>query len=605
MSDFIYHSEEQPAGILASCIRDIYHRQPPEISEYHGEWGSLAVSRNPYNGFQAMETEDLVIVVVGGPVLTFRDNLFLTGTEPEAGTKAVLEHITTGTMNWDRDLSGPFVILIVDKAQRSIRCVTDLMLFIPVYEHFGNDIVAVGTHVDALARAAGRDKDLDHISLADFLLNKVVTFPHTVYTDVFQLPPASILEYRPHAGSTGSKTQETYWIPGNGPRFKDIGQAAEAVRAAVTGYIGCVTEGMEHVAQFLSGGEDSRAIAGLLPSSLKRDAYIFLDSLNREGRIAHRVARAYGLGLTVKLRKPSHYLDILPEATDLIGGGQQCIHAHSLGFHKECRLDSYDAVFGGYLGETLLRAYDIRKTKIQRKLPFLPEFLLEGETVSRPLKSRIFSDDMLQEIDTRRRAHVNRIREIKPDAIQEWFQNWPRTMGVSNPNNAVNRRLFRSYEPFTCNELVKISFSVPATWKLNRKLFHLAFRDAFGPSKWIPHSKGYYPCFQWGINVPFRFGYWIREKLDNRLGGIREHEGPWMDWRELKKTSDWVIWENICDLEFLKSLFGESVTAEDNEDIRKELILSKMINLFQTRYLVKKNFKEQQSFRNQRIPEGS
>lgn len=588
MSDFIYHSEKQPAGNLASCIRGIYHRQPPEVSEYHGVWGSLAVSRNPYNGFQAMETEDYVIVVVGGPVLTFRDNLFLTGDEHEAGTEAILERIISGTMNWDRDLSGPFVILVVDKVQRSIRCMTDLMLFIPAYESTATDVVALGTHVDALARAVGNDTNLDHVSLADFLLNKVVTFPHTVYTDIFQLPPASITEYWLNKERSASKTRETYWTPGDGPHFKDINDAAKAVKSAVAGYIGRVTEGMNHVAQFLSGGEDSRAIAGLLPASLNRDGFIFLDRLNREGRIAHMVARAYNLGLTAKLRKPSHYLDILPEAADLIGGGQQCIHAHSLGFDKECRLDSYDAVFGGYLGETFLRAYDIRKTKIQRKLPFIPEFQLDGETVSRPLKSRIFTRDVLQEISNRRLAHVERLKEISPDAVHEWFHNWPRTMGVSSPNSSVNRRLFRSYEPFTCSEVVKISFSVPAKWKLNRKLFHLAFRETFGPSKWIPHSKGYYPYLPWWVNVPFRFGYWLREKVDNRLGGIREHEGPWMDWRELKKSTDWVFWLDICDIDFLKSLFGESVTAAENETLRKELILSKMFNLFQTRYLIEK-----------------
>ena len=77
---------------------------------------------------------------------------------------------------------------------------------------------------------------------------------------------------------------------------------------------------MKVEAQFLSGGEDSRTLLGLIPSDLKRDAFIFLDSMNREGRTAQKAARAYGANFHVGFRSPTHYLEILEEASDLGSG---------------------------------------------------------------------------------------------------------------------------------------------------------------------------------------------------------------------------------------------------------------------------------------------
>lgn len=76
MSDFIYSSIQRPQGELTNYLNSIYHTNSPRVYEFHGLWGSLAVSRNLYTGFQTLETENFIITVIGGPVLYFRDNLF-------------------------------------------------------------------------------------------------------------------------------------------------------------------------------------------------------------------------------------------------------------------------------------------------------------------------------------------------------------------------------------------------------------------------------------------------------------------------------------------------------------------------------------------------
>ncbi|MEN2996835.1 MAG: hypothetical protein ABC360_07590 [Acetomicrobium sp.] len=129
-----------------------------------------------------------------------------------------------------------------------------------------------------MAKTAGRTDNLDTASLADFVLNGVVTYPYTVYKDIYLTLPASITI------ETADRvlTTETYWVPEETNPYKNINDAATALREGLKKHVDRITENMKEVAQFLSGDEDSRTLLGLIPLDLKRDAFIFLDSMNRE-----------------------------------------------------------------------------------------------------------------------------------------------------------------------------------------------------------------------------------------------------------------------------------------------------------------------------------
>src|SRR5690606_14777099 len=176
--------------------------------------------------------------------------------------------------------------------------------------------IYLGTHVDALANAAGEQNSFDQTSLADFVLNDVVTFPYTAYENLRQLVPSSEIVFS--AESSAPKVT-SYWIPKEDNPYKTVQEAAEALRQGISGYVDRVTGNMTKVAQFISAGEDSRSLSGMLPERLQRDAFVFLDSMNREGRIAKRVAEIYGAKFHVGYRSATHYLEILPEASKLVG----------------------------------------------------------------------------------------------------------------------------------------------------------------------------------------------------------------------------------------------------------------------------------------------
>jgi hypothetical protein len=298
---------------------------------------------------------------------------------------------------------------------------------------------------------------------------------------------------------------------------------------------------MQEVAQFLSGGEDSRTLLGLIPSHLNRDAFIFLDSMNREGKTAQKAARAYGANFHVELRSSTHYLEILEEASDLIGSGHEYQHAHSLRFHKICGLANYFGVFGGYSSDTFFKGLHARKLRGSSRFPFLPEIFIRGETRTKPITCPLFEKEVLAGINERRLEHMERVRKIRPQTAHEWFFIWPSTMRFGIPTIYSSRRLFRSYEVFLCNDAVKLSATVPMAWKLNRRLFNKAMRPYLKPSKWLFHAKGWLPYFPWWFNMPVCFCVWSWRQFSKRTGIAKEvgNQGPWFDWNNIINSGKW------------------------------------------------------------------
>ena len=588
MSDYIFSTKKQPTDYLGSLIQGIYKDSPPKVYEFHGKWGSLIVTQQHYNGFLPYENEKHLMIVIGGPVLYFRDNAFLIEEDSSTGTEAIYNRwVLDRSIQWDEDLSGPFTVLLVDKQDKLLKVVTDLMAFIPVYSCQKAGELYLGSHVDVLASAADERNLIDQVSLADFVLNDAVTYPYTVYQKLRQLAPSSETVF--NLTSVAPKVT-SYWDPKEENPYSEVCEAAEVLREGISSYCNRVTANMTKVAQFISAGEDSRALSGLLPQRLQRDAFIFLDHMNREGKIAKNVASIYGANFIAGFREKTHYLDMLPEASNLVGSGHQYTHAHSLGFNEKYNLCEYTAVFGGYLSDTLLKGYHIKKFKGYGKLPFLPQISRKNYSVSglKFGKAASFFKN-LDKVKTRQEKRAHKLAHIRTLTYREWFNYYPCSMLRSMPNLYSTRRMFKSYEPFMCKEAVKVGAVVPDSWKLNRRLFNTAMKPYLKPSKWLLHSDGRLPYFGWWTNMPIQFVIWLYRLITKRIGIIRGNQGPWGDWDAIFKHDAWqsFVKDFGCyadKIEFLKN----------GVDIEKLLLskqLSKVqkINLLQVLYAFRSN----------------
>ncbi|MBN2895155.1 MAG: hypothetical protein JXK05_04590 [Campylobacterales bacterium] len=531
MSDFLY-ARYADTQTLHDALSSIYTHDIPAIATFSGAWGALALGANRYGGFAHYEDAHHLCAVIGAPLLEWRSNAFL-GTEGgNEGTQALMRRYLEGALYWDEEVSGPFVFVLIDKAAQTLVYVTDLMLFIPVYRYGEGEMI--GTHVDALARAAECTEQIDWVSVGDFILNHVVTFPYTTY--------ASIRQSEPAAHYYGADFFH-YWQPLETEMFGSLDGAAEALRKALKQYVEAVCAGMDQVGAFVSPGEDSRAVLGMLPSHVLIEGFHYGRGIPREEGIVREVCAAYGAHLNVLERDAYFYLDILPEATRLIGSMHQYSHAHVLGLHRDWDLQKYRAVFGGYLADSLHKGVYARKFKAYGLLRFLPEFERKGENRTQALRSNYIKPEILQEIDRRRREHFARLEALRPTSAHEWFAFWPATMRMTIVNFHTTRRLFCSYEPFFCNASVKIAAGVAVRWKLNRRLFHRVVRPFLRPSRHIAHADGRLPYCSFWANAPLVLWQKLSQLLTTSVATLKAYwhkeETPWMRRRAVKSDSRW------------------------------------------------------------------
>lgn len=585
MCDFLYSNQRIEISNVEEIFNSIYPDQLKKIYKFSGNWGTLFISNNLYNGFLPYENREFITIVVGGPVLYFQENSFIADDTSNEGTKAIFKKWLSGEIKWDEDLSGPFVVLIINKQTHEVVCVTDLMSFIPVFKYETSSVLSLSTHVDLLAKAYSLQRNIDMVSVADFIYKGTVTFPFTIYKNIYQINPSST-----HIINTNSLMyiSKYYWLPYEVNNYESIEQVAKIVKDGLNNYINKIVNYSNNIAQFLSGGEDSRLLSAMLKEH-SRDGYIFLDQMNNEGKKAKKIADIYGVKFNLVTRDKLHYLKILTKAVNLMGGGNEHYHAHALELHKKCRLNEYDAVFGGLLSDALLKGARINKLRGTGTYPFIPQIKINLNPVDRIKDITWINNDILQSLIDRYNQHYKYISKFRKNSSSEWFELWPISMNRNIANFHTNRRLFRSYEPFTTKEIVKISAIIPQSWKLNRRLFHKVAKSYLKKSKWVLHSDGRLPYFSWKVNIFVSFIVIFSRILARKLGFFKGNQGSWGDWSFIINSDEWfnMIGKNSSSFEDIAGIFNDkNLNSFIHED---KLNPIEKINLLQVLYLLNNN----------------
>ncbi|MBE2170225.1 MULTISPECIES: hypothetical protein [unclassified Cobetia] len=581
MSDFIFTSKKDTKNNLVNSIEKYCLNKRDEVFFFNGVWGSLLLTKGWYYGYDPIETEQYICAVIGGPVLTGKNNNF---ENANSGSELVLGMWLQGVYKWDEVLSGPFIVIIVNKKSNQMYCITDLMMFLPVYSNKVNGDLALASHVDLIADYCNEIGNIDEVSSLDFIIHGCVTYPYTIYRNIKQLNPASVHAY-PCPNSCLEKCSKicedisVYWEPSENNIFPNIIDAAQYLREGIESYIRNIIKDNSNIAQFISAGEDSRALAGILPISHKRDAFIFLDKMNREGKIANKVANVFGLNFIYSYRSSTHYLDIISEASKLVGTGHQYTHAHSLRFDKINNLNSYDAVFGGLGSDTLLKLHFANKDKKRTKFPFLPQKLVSHEKCDYKNYEAYFSLEIIDLVKNRRDKHFHKLMRLRPNSAAEWMCIWPATMYIDIPNLYCNRRLFPSYEVFMCNASVKVASAAPTNWKINRQLFLRAFKPSLKTTKFMLHADGRLPYYSWKLNLPIHSSIWLYRKVKKKITNSNNNEGPWGEWNNVVKTSEWE--NNIYKVESNQFAFEIDNAVRQNILLDEKIPIISKVNLMQ------------------------
>lgn len=586
MSDFIYSAAGKSGDDLSQILQICDPQKRKSIVTKEGPWGAVAFFENHYKNNEWVETKDYVAILLGGPVVKGGT----ISTDTNNTQKIVDEWLINENKTFDEYIDGPFLFCFIDKTTHKISVITDLMGFIPMYYTSAEDngALVLSSHIDAAAKASGRLQNIDHISFADLVLNKTIAFPYTLYKEIFQAHPASY--YAVNVKETNiEKCRECYWLPEEKPQQRLDGLARE-LKKSFQWSVTEITNGKEKAALLVSGGEDSRILMNAVPKEMNKTGHLFLDDINRELGIAKKVTAIYGIETRLCMRPKSYYLDQWTPASLTGGSSSPAYHAHAYGINDFMHLDDYDVVLGGLGADAYLkgsRVRNVHKYKLQGIKYRLDTLDSENNSSDKFLEAKssrtpLIKEDMHQLVYARRKKHKDYIKIFRPNSAGEWSELWPASMNESMANFFVHRRIFRSYEPFLQNEVMKVAASAPQEIKINRRLFHSAFKKSLKKSWHVSHTKGLLPYFSTKTNFSIMAFIRLKRAVEKAVSNDTANQDSWADFDELVKNHQSLLEEMLKDLKVLSLM--ESIVAgkAEEEKLLNELKAKEVLMLLQT-----------------------
>lgn len=484
------------------------------------------------------------VVVLGEPCIHERTDQML--------CSDAFPGITSGELQeWSEGYTGHFAVIAIHHDSGSMVYVTDLMESIPVYCTEAGGGIVVGTHIDAVAQVSGYEA-VDRASLLDFIVSGTIAPPATWYQCVAVASAAAVALASPRAGWQ----EQLYWTPDEPDSASlSLNEAAEALEPIMDENVRLALRGRDRAAALVSGGEDSRVIAGLAKRHREQlDGLIFLERMNREGRLARSAMKALGCPLRLYERDHDYYLRYLSERRALVGSGMDVRHTHAFNIMPA---GEWDVVLGGLFADTLLKAekaryeparYRWRGVQIS-KSRLSPE---QGFGWPRSVDRELLEPSLLEEVEERRRCLFEALQRYRPYSAYGWRTVWPAgACAVAVPHFAACRRMVNMQEPFAYNTTVAFAAGLPDTMKLDGELYRRAFMRAMGLSGWVPRITGRVPRLGFYPNIACSFGFSLWAKaVDSLRGQDGAWEGPWPSFSH--------IMNHVLDLSSLLPDRGES-----------------------------------------------
>lgn len=397
-------SGEAVAGMLEAMA----HRGPDDrgievLSQGELALGHLRLSIIDLSplGHQPMVSADrMAWIVYNGEIYNYREiraELVTLGWHfrSESDTEVVLAAYRQWGLAAVERFRGMFAFALWDDMRRVLHLCRDRFGVKPLYYSVRNGVLAFASELKALNRGGYTGRDVDPVSVAEFLQYGYVSAPRSIFGDVQTLPPGAICSFDAEL----RREQRVYW------RAADLYDGAEAaeLRAELAGLAaegdgGRLLDRVEDslktafeyrmvadvpVGIFLSGGIDSSLVAALLArrSGIKLNTFTIGYGASEfdETAYARQVADTLGTRHVELIVSPQVALDLateIPAIADEPIGDSSLIPTLMVSRlarqHVKVALsaDGADELFGGYAryahcGDFVRRSSPLLKTLYQ------------------------------------------------------------------------------------------------------------------------------------------------------------------------------------------------------------------------------------------------
>ncbi|HZU21022.1 MAG TPA: asparagine synthase (glutamine-hydrolyzing) [Gaiellaceae bacterium] len=254
-------------ALLERAIVALHHRGPdgsgshvtPNVGLGHTRLSIIDID----GGVQPMANEDgTVWTVYNGEIWNFADlRAQLLAAGHTFATRCDTEVLVHGYEEWGDDLvprlNGMFAFAIWDDRRERLLLARDRIGKKPLYVSQTGDGLAFGSDVRSLLLASGASPRLNEDALAEFLFQRYVCAPRTLFEGVERLPAGHLLVYE-----RGAAEVRPYWsLPRDArPEVLD----PRDLRALLLDSVRLRLMSDVPLGVFLSGGVDSAAVLGLM-----------------------------------------------------------------------------------------------------------------------------------------------------------------------------------------------------------------------------------------------------------------------------------------------------------------------------------------------------
>jgi asparagine synthase (glutamine-hydrolysing) len=192
---------------------------------------------------------------------------------------AAVEHL--GVEKAVSKLEGMFALAVWDRKERCLWLARDRVGKKPLYYGWCKNSFLFGSELKALRKHPDFDQELDRDALGQYMQYGWVSQPHSIYRQVRQLPPGSLLKVAQDCSPWGAHPVQ-YWsakgVAEYGQSNKFSGSYEEAIDALDTVLKQAVDDRMVadvELGALLSGGIDSSMIVALMQKSSDRPVKTF------------------------------------------------------------------------------------------------------------------------------------------------------------------------------------------------------------------------------------------------------------------------------------------------------------------------------------------
>jgi asparagine synthase (glutamine-hydrolysing) len=279
------------------------------------------------HGAQPMKSgSDRFVIAYNGEVYNFKelkkelDNAGHTQWQGESDTEVILTAIEYwGLEKAISKFIGMFAFALWDKQEQLLHLVRDRMGIKPMYWAIQNGTVVFGSELKSLMAYEAWEAEIDTNSLALFMKYKYVPCPATIFKNVHQLEPSTILTFDRNNNVKKTKYWDLNNLAQSGLEHANIQKAPseEEVFDLINSAVKCRLVSDVPIGAFLSGGIDSSAVVALMQENSTLPVNTFsigfsIDSFD-ESAYAREVAQHLATNHTEYILEPQDAIDVIPK----------------------------------------------------------------------------------------------------------------------------------------------------------------------------------------------------------------------------------------------------------------------------------------------------